>query len=204
MDSQAKLQHLLKRLRSTRDEVEAEIERLLERQRRQFQYTQERGRIIFDRQIAKLHRRARIGNLRYILSASFATLITAPIIYGMVLPIALLDLTISLYQHICFRVYRIPRVRRHEYVVIDRHRLPYLNAIQKLNCMYCGYGNGVMAYAREVVARTEQYWCPIKHARRSKGLHEREAKFFDYGDAEAWRDQLQVIRCDWDDIKDGA
>lgn len=29
------------------------------------------------------------------------------------------------------------------YVVFDRRHLAYLNAIEKLNCAYCEYGNGV-------------------------------------------------------------
>ena len=31
-------------------------------------------------------------------------------------------------------------------------------------------------------ARTEQYWCPIKHDRRTIGMHARYAHFLDYGD----------------------
>ena len=81
--------------------------------------------------------------------------------------------------------------------MIDRHRLPYLNAVQKLNCLYCGYGNGVIAYAREIIARTEQFWCPIKHARRTHGAHARTSKFVDFGDADAWETQRVEIRKDW-------
>lgn len=50
--------------------------------------------------------------------------------------------------------------------------LSYLNAIEKLNCVYCGYGNGVIAYGREIIARTEQFWCPIKHASKAAGEHD--------------------------------
>ena len=28
---------------------------------------------------------------------------------------------------------------------------------KKLNCVYCGYANGVIGHAREIAARTEQY-----------------------------------------------
>ena len=63
----------------------------------------------------------------------------------MVVPIAALDAWISLYQAICFRVYGIARVSRSRYVVVDRQHLAYLNAIEKLNCMFCGYVNGVFA-----------------------------------------------------------
>lgn len=202
MNSQNRLDELLTRLRDTRDEIEREIERLLEGKRQKFRYQLKRGRVVFDRTILELQKERRISSLRYILGAPLLTLVTAPVIYAMIIPLVFLDLTITLYQHICFRVYQVPRVVRGDYIVLDRHRLPYLNAVQKLNCVYCGYGNGVIAYAREVIARTEQYWCPIKHAQRAKGVHDRELKFFDYGDAEAWHNQLQVLRCDWDDPVD--
>ena len=85
----------------------------------------------------------------------------------------------------CFRLYRLPPVRRADYVVIDRHHLHYLNIMQKLNCVYCGYVNGLIAWARELASVTEQYWCPIKHARKVRGSHARYAQFLDYGNAEA-------------------
>lgn len=199
MSPQQRLDDLLDRLKKTRDELETEIDRLLEGKRKQFNYTLQRGKVIFDRNVSKLQRKQRVGSLRYIFAAPWLTILTSPIIYGMLIPLALLDLTITIYQHICFRVYKVPRVVRSEYVVIDRHKLPYLNTIQKINCVYCGYGNGLIAYAREVIARTEQFWCPIKHAVRVKGLHDREQRFLDYGDAEAWRNELQKVRCDWED-----
>lgn len=129
------------------------------------------------------------------------TLLTLPLVYGMVLPMAILDLAVSVYQLGCFTAWGIERVNRRDYVVIDRQRLSYLNPVQKLNCVYCGYGNGVIAYAREITARTEQYWCPIKHALKVKGSHERYAAFLDYGDAEgfikssaAYRERLKKTK----------
>ena len=122
------------------------------------------------------------------------TLLTLPLIYGMVLPLALLDLAVTVYQLGCFTAWGVARVRRRDYVVIDRQRLNYLNPVQKLNCVYCGYGNGVIAYAREITARTEQYWCPIKHALKVKGSHERYAAFLDYGDAEGFVKSSEAYR----------
>ena len=102
-----------------------------------------------------------------------------------------MDIWISLYQWVCFRVYGVPRVRRQDYLIIDRHRLGYLNGIEKLNCVYCGYANGLFAYLREIAGRTEQYWCPIKHARKIRQPHSRYPRFLEYGDARgtmsAWR-----------------
>jgi len=204
MNAQDKLNELLCRLRDTRDEIENEIERLLEGKRQQFKYSLQRGKVVFDRNVKQLQQKQTIGNLRYIFSAPVTTLLSAPVIYSMIVPLALLDLCITVYQHICFRIYKIPLVRRREFIVLDRHRLPYLNAIQKINCLYCGYSNGLLAYSREIIARTEQYWCPIKHAVRAKGAHEREQGFFDYGDADAWRNELQIIRCDWEETDSGS
>jgi hypothetical protein len=85
-------------------------------------------------------------------------------------------------------------VPRKPYFAIDRHKLAYLNAIEKANCTYCSYANGVVAYVREVGARTEQYWCPIKHARLVESVHPRSALFLDYGDASGYRRELSGIR----------
>ena len=93
------------------------------------------------------------------------TALTTPVIFALAIPLALLDLFVTAYQRVCFPVYGIERVRRARYFTLDRHRLPYLSALEKVNCTYCSYANGVLAYAREVTARTESYWCPIKHAR---------------------------------------
>ncbi len=202
MNNQQRLNELMSRFKTVREELEAEFDRLLEAKREQFNYTLKKGKAKFDQEIKKLQRRERIGSVRYAFTAPLSLWLSSPVIYGMIIPLAFLDLTVTLYQHICFRVYGIPIVKRSEFIAIDRHRLPYLNTIQKINCVYCGYGNGLVGYAREVLARTEQYWCPIKHALRMKGLHEREEKFFDYGDAEAWQNQLDLIRCDWEEPED--
>src|SRR5690606_26877042 len=119
---------------------------------------------------------------------------SAPFIYALIVPLVFLDLLLTLYQAVCFRLYRIPRVPRERYIVIDRHQLGYLNILERLNCAYCGYANGLLAYAREIAARTEQYWCPIKHARRVLGSHARYARFLDYGDATDYETRLARLR----------
>ena len=97
-------------------------------------------------------------------------------------------------RHVCFPAYGIPKVRRADYFAFDRRHLAYLNAIERLNCEYCTYANGLIAYVREVVSRTEQYWCPIKHAMRVMGTHERYSGFEDYGDAHGYRSQQERHR----------
>jgi hypothetical protein len=174
--------------------LEDDIERRLDAHRASLRYRLAKGRAVFEAGVEAAHRRLRIGILRYVTQASLLTLLVAPVIYAVVLPIAMLDLSMTLYQWICFPVWSIARVRRTQYVVIDRHRLAYLNAIEKLNCAYCGYANGVLAYVREIAARTEQYWCPIRHATTVRGAHARTRDFVDYGDAEAYRARLDELR----------
>ncbi len=88
----------------------------------------------------------------------------------------------------------IERVRRGDYMAFDRRHLDYLNIIEKFNCTYCSYANGLASYVKEIIARTEQYWCPIRHARRLLETHSRYGQFVDYGDAEAWRQELKQLR----------
>ncbi len=110
------------------------------------------------------------------------------------LPFVLLDLWVTAFQWTCFPVYGIARVRRRSYFVVDRHRLNYLNAIEKVHCVYFSYANGSIAYVREVAGRTEAYWCPIKHARAIRAPHGRYQHFFDYGDAGSYRHGLRQAR----------
>jgi hypothetical protein len=98
------------------------------------------------------------------------------------------------YQAICFPIYKIPMVRRRDYLVFDRHHLAYLNIIEKINCAYCSYANGAVAFIREVASRTEVYWCPIKHARRVLGPHPHYQGFADFGDAEGFREKLAEMK----------
>jgi hypothetical protein len=120
--------------------------------------------------------------------------LTTPLIYSLGLPLVMLDIWVSVYQWVCFPIYGIDRVRRDSYFALDRHRLAYLNAVEKANCLYCGYATGLLAYVREVTARTEQYWCPIKHARRVVVPHRRYANFVEYGDAAGYRRRLAQMR----------
>ncbi len=199
MSTKKTLEELLSRVKAAQQELEQEFDRLLDEKRREFQYQIKRGRVIFERQVRRLQKQQRTGIWIYIRQAPPAIIISAPIIYGMIIPLALLDLTITLYQQICFRIYKIPLVKRRDYLTIDRHYLPYLNLIEKINCIYCGYGNGLLEYAREVIGCTEKYWCPIKHARRTPDPHRHVEKFFDYGDALAWKHDLNKIRNNWEE-----
>jgi len=185
------------------NEIIAEIQRLenqLEARwdtlREQFHYTLEGHTVRFANGMRRLHRRYRTGILPYLRETPPAHIFTAPVIYAMFLPLLVLDVALVIYQQVCFRAYGVPRVARGDYLVIDRHQLGYLNGIEKINCVYCGYVSGLMGMAQEIVARTEQYWCPIKHARRVRGMHQRYPLFAEYGDAENYQATQAKLRTD--------
>ncbi|RTL50140.1 MAG: hypothetical protein EKK46_13820 [Rhodocyclaceae bacterium] len=151
-------------------------------------------RVVFEQAVREAHRRLRLGLWPWLLQSRPQSILSIPFIYGMAVPMVLLDCCISLYQWICFPLYGIPRVKRGDYFLFDRAHLGYLNLVEKINCAYCSYGNGLFAYAMEIGARTEQYWCPIKHARRMLGIHSRYQRFTDYGDGEQYARQAAILR----------
>jgi hypothetical protein len=174
--------------------LEAELEVEMARRRIELNFVVHKGKIHFEHVVIARHRAVRTGLTRYVLGSRPLMVLSAPFIYSLIVPFALLDAFVSLYQAVCFRVYGMALVRRRDYFVFDRGVLAYLNAIEKLNCVYCSYANGLIAYVREVASRTEQYWCPIKHARRVISAHDHYAAFLDYGDAEAYRSELPALR----------
>lgn len=175
-------------------ELEGELDAELAKHSAELRYGIERGRVAFEAELMRRHRQMRSKLLPYVVNANPLVALTAPIIYAGIVPFVLLDLFMTVYQAVCFPVYGIAKVKRADYLVFDRHHLAYLNALEKLNCAYCSYVNGLIAYAREISARTEQYWCPIKHARRVIGTHARYALFDDYGDAEGYQARLVELR----------
>lgn len=174
--------------------LEAEIQEAYDQKRENIHFVVEDGRVRFGRAVTEQQRLRKVPLYRYLADAHLMTYITAPIIYLGWIPLGLLDIFLLTYQLICFPVYGISRVRRSEYMVFDRDDLPYLNPLQQFNCMYCSYANGLAAYFREVAARTEQFWCPIKHARGILAAHDRYPRFFEYGDADSYREGLKRLQ----------
>ena len=120
-------------------------------------------------------------------------ILTSPIIYLCSIPFLLLDLAVTVYQAVCFPVYGILQVPRGEYLVFDRGSLRYLNVIEKIDRVYCSYANGLLAYVVEIAARTEQHFCPIKHARKLLRPHSHYVNFVPYGDPRAYRKLIDHI-----------
>ena len=174
--------------------LQNELKKVLHEQEHRVFFEWQGKRVVFEQNVRDAHKRLRTGLLRWLVHSRPQSLLSAPIIYGMILPLVLFDLAMTCYQWICFPLYGIPRVKRGDYFVFDRAHLAYLNLVEKINCAYCSYGNGLLAYAQEITARTEQYWCPIKHARKVLGNHPRYEQFASYGDGEHYAEQLRILR----------
>jgi hypothetical protein len=174
--------------------LEADVQVEFDKKRDDFRFVVEKKRVQFGEGVAELQRASRTGLWTYMTGASLLSWLVAPVIYSGFIPMALLDVFLFVYQGVCFPVYHITKVKRSEYVILDRGDLPYLNLLEKFNCFYCGYANGLMGYGREVAARTEQFFCPIKHARRIVAAHAHYPRFFEYGDAESYRLGLERLR----------
>lgn len=192
-----RIHHLLTQMATLEDE----LREALHEQETSALFEIKGKRVEFEHAIKQAHRRLKTGFFRWLVTNRPQNLITGPVIYSMIVPLLVLDMFVTLYQAICFPIYRIARVRRASYIVLDRQHLEYLNFIEKFHCNYCAYASGLIAYVYEIVARTEQYFCPIKHARRILGAHSRYPRFLDYGEAADYEARLEAFRVALDRMK---
>lgn len=188
---------LLEGIRALEKELREEIKRI------KIETYEIRDRSIkFKDEVRAHHKSQLIRVFTYLRQAKLRHILTAPIIWLCIFPAVFMDLVVTLYQLTCFPVYGIPNVKRRDYIVMDRRYLAYLNIIEKANCLFCAYFNGLIGYVGEVAGRTEQYWCPIKHASRVKSQHSRYDRFTEFGDSDRFRAKFDAIRSDFADLKE--
>ena len=185
-----RINELLEEIRA----LEEALAETIKTQELEFYYRLEGTRVRFEKAVKQAHKKFKVGSLVWLARSNPRNLISAPFIYFMIIPFSFLDFSVTVYQWICFPLYRIARVKRSNYIAIDRHQLSYMNSFEKLNCTYCGYVNGLVAYIREITARTEQYWCPVKHARKILDPHRRYNRFADFGDPQGYQEHIQTMR----------
>ena len=189
------------------DEIVEQIKKLedelideIKTKEKEFFYEFENEKVKFKQNVIDEGRSKIISSIKYLSSFPVLAIFTIPFIWFMIIPAFITDILITVYQYICFPIYKIPRVKRADYIIMDRYNLFYLGKVEKINCWYCEYFNGVVSYVREIAGRTEQFWCPIKHSKHIKDKHSRYDKFFDYGDYIKYRNELERRRADFKDI----
>ena len=179
------------------DEIEAMKVKLVEemaQHEKHISYEIQNGYVQFEKDVLNKQKENMKNLIAYFRDIPLLHLLSSPIIYAMILPAILFDIILFLYQHIIFRVYKFEFVKRSDYILFDRQYLGYLNPIEKLNCMFCSYFNGLMHYGAAIASRTELYFCPIKHAKKIVYEHEHYKEFLVYGDEDTYQDKLEALR----------
>jgi len=154
----------------------------------------------FSPETLKEHRSFKRSVWKQIRNAPLLVVLSGPLVYACLIPFLLLDLSATIYHSVCFPIYGIPKVHRGDFLIFDRGRLAYLNALEKVGCIYCSYANGLLAYVAEIAARTEQYFCPIRHSRLVPRPHSRYSHFLQYGDARKYRERSETIARSFGDV----
>lgn len=194
-----KLEEIIEKIKK----LEQELLQELQQKQDEYFYIIKGKKVRFEEETKRYHRTLATKIHTYFAEASLLNTLTFPIIWSCLIPALFMDLVVSIYHSSCFRIYGIPRVKRSDYIVIDHQSLAYLNWIEKLNCIYCSYFNGLIAWTQEIGARSEQYWCPIKHARKLSSIHGRYHKFLPYGDSTRFQQRYEQVRRDFDDLNPG-
>ncbi|MBE0514097.1 hypothetical protein [Sulfurimonas sp.] len=194
MDS--RIDEIAQQIKTLEDELMAE----LRKKQDEFFYTLEDKKVKFQENVIEEGKSRIVSSIKYLSSFPVLVIFTIPFIWSMMIPALLADIFVTIYQTVCFPIYKIPKVKRSDYVVIDRYNLFYLDRVEKINCLYCEYFNGVIGYTREIAARSEQFWCPIKHSKPQIDMHSRYDKFFHFGDYDTYRKELEERRADFKDL----
>ncbi len=176
------------------EHLESELKEEISKKEGEIAYKIQNGKIRFDKNRLATQKAVMTTLLQYFKEMPFLHLISSPVIYFMVIPAIFMDITLFFYQQIIFRIYKIPFVKRSDYIVFDRHYLAYLNPIEKFNCLYCSYFNGLMQYAAEIAGKTELYFCPIKHAKKVAQTHHYYQQFLNFGDEKDFQQKWQERR----------
>lgn len=180
----SKINKILSEIDNKKQELIWEYQKLMEK----YDFSFIKWKVVFTKEAREKNKRFKKSIIDTIFSAQIREILSIPFIYAMIIPAFILDLFLFIYQQTAIRLYWIPLVKRSEYIVFDRKQLDYLNWLQKINCIYCSYFNGLMSYAVEVAWRTEKYWCPIKHAQKIKWWHDWQKHFADYWDHEWFKE----------------
>ncbi len=191
----SRINDILKEIEKKKKELIKEYELLKET----YSFYIEWRKVIFSKKTKQYNKKFKEGLLKYIFTAKVRHILSIPFIYGIFIPIVILDIFFFIYQQICFRLYWIPFVKRRDYIIYDRRFLDYLNIIQKINCIYCSYVNWLLAYVSEIAGRTETYWCPIKASRKLKWWHPWQRHFADYWDPEWFNECFTKTDIFWKD-----
>lgn len=176
------------------DTMKLKLAEEIDKQESHISYEIKNGYVTFEKEVLAKQRENMKNLLSWFREVPLLHLFTAPLIYAMVIPAIMFDVLLFVYQQVAFRVFKFEFIKRSDYMHFDHHYLGYLNLIEKLNCLYCSYFNGLMQYASAIAGRTELFFCPIKHAKKVVSQHKFYEEFLSYGDEEEYQKKLKELR----------
>ena len=176
------------------EEMKMKLAEEIEKQESHISYEIKNGYVTFEKEVLAKQRENMKNLLSWFREIPLLHLLSSPLIYAMIIPAVLFDIILFLYQQVIFRIYKFDFIKRSDYMLFDHQYLGYLNPIEKLNCLYCSYFNGLMLYASAIAGRSELYFCPIKHAKKVVSQHKYYDAFLPYGDEEDYQKKLKELR----------
>ena len=185
------------RIREMIEEIEDMKKRLGEeiaQHEKHISYEIQNGYVRFEKEVLEKQKENMKNLFAWFRDIPLLHLLASPLVYGMIIPAILFDIILFVYQQVIFRIFKFKFIKRSDYILFDRQYLGYLNSIEKLNCLYCSYFNGLMQYASAIAGRTELYFCPIKHAKKVAYKHDYYDKFFSYGEEDEYQKKLEALR----------
>ena len=133
------ISRILQEIENKRKELAEEYERI--KKKYNFEYI--KWKITFSKEQKLENKKKKRSFWQTTKSTTFREYLSIPFIYSMMIPAVILDLFLFMYQQTAMRLYRIPLVKRSDYITLERKHLDYLNWVEKLNCIYCSYGNSL-------------------------------------------------------------
>jgi len=185
------------KIREIVEEIEAmkvKLSEEIDKQESHISYEIKNGYVTFEKEVLAKQKENMKNLFTWLGEVPLLHFLIAPLIYAMVIPAIFLDVILFIYQQVVFRVFKFQLIKRSDYMIFDHQYLGYLNAIEKLNCLYCSYFNGLMLYASAIAGRTELYFCPIKHAKKVISQHLYYDAFLSYGDEEDYQKKVKELR----------
>ncbi|UPT78415.1 hypothetical protein MN086_04525 [Sulfurovum sp. XGS-02] len=176
------------------DKMKLKLAEEIDKQESHISYEIKNGYVTFEKEVLAKQKENMKNLLIWFREVPLLHLLSSPLIYAMIIPAVVLDIILFVYQQVIFRIYKFKFVKRSDYMIFDHQYLGYLNPIEKFNCLYCSYFNGLMLYVSAIAGRTELYFCPIKHAKKIVAQHQYYEGFLSYGDEENYQEKLKELR----------
>jgi hypothetical protein len=95
--------------------LEKELQAALEGKEQEFRYRWANGKAVFEKEVLSEQRKFKAGLLSYLAHSRISTVLTAPVVYLGIVPFALLDLFLAVYQMVCFPAYGMLTVKRGDF-----------------------------------------------------------------------------------------